>query len=130
MPTTWYNMNDDESDDMILGIPYGSDVNGACMLPNFDKVQESFDTVDYDTFTDLYPGIYADGVTAKVNKQTTGNVTFDAMLLATIAMMGSFGPVNCIVKPVKQFKPDISKWRKSVILTRRRTNGRRIRRRS
>ena len=33
-------MNDDESDDMILGIPYGSDVNGACMLPNFDKVQE------------------------------------------------------------------------------------------
>lgn len=77
VPTTWYNMNDDESDDMILGIPYGSDVNGACMLPNFDKVQESFDTVDYDTFTDLYPGIYADGVTAKVNKQTTGNVTFD-----------------------------------------------------
>ena len=59
-----------------------------------------------------------------------GNVTFDAMLLATIAMMGSFWSSNCIVKPVKQFKPDISKWRKSVILTRRRTNGRRIRRRS
>ncbi len=59
-----------------------------------------------------------------------GNVTFDAMLLATIAMMGSFGPVTALSSLSNNLNQTISKWRKSVILTRRRTNGRRIRRRS
>lgn len=52
-PTTWYNMNDDESDDMILGIPYGSDVNGDRgvahygLVPDFwKKMSTNSDIVD------------------------------------------------------------------------------------
>lgn len=52
-PTTWYNMNDDESDDMILGIPYGSDVNddrGVAhygLVPDFwKKMSTNSDIVD------------------------------------------------------------------------------------
>ena len=52
-PTTWYNMNDDESDVMILGIPYGSDVNGDRgvahygLVPDFwKKMSTNSDIVD------------------------------------------------------------------------------------
>ncbi len=80
VPTTWYNTNDDPSDDMILGIPYGSDVNGACMLPNFDEYGGVFAAVNYDdgSFGSLYEGVY-DSSAASVlfQRQTTGNRTFD-----------------------------------------------------
>jgi len=77
VPTTWYNQNDDPSDDLILGVGYGSDVNGACMLPNFDGVKEDFAEVDYDSFGALHEGIYKDGISVKFNRQVTGNYTFD-----------------------------------------------------
>ena len=78
VPTTWYNTNDDPSDDIILGIPYGSDVNGACMLPNFDKLQGVYDDVDYDDFTALNSAAYNSNVASvKFDKQVTGNRTFD-----------------------------------------------------
>lgn len=80
VPTTWYNMNGDEADDIILGIPYGSDVNGACMLPNFSKVENIYDEVDYDNggFGSLHPGVYDSSVDwVSFKRQVTGNRTFD-----------------------------------------------------
>ena len=80
VPTTWYNTNSNPSDDIILGIPYGSDVNGACMLPNFDGYVGVYDTVNYDdgSFGALYPGVYNNIVdTVNFQRQVTGNRTFD-----------------------------------------------------
>lgn len=82
VPTTWYNTNDDPTDDLILGVPFATDVNGACMLPNFDKCRGVYDTVNYDdgSFSSLYPGVYNDTVDeskVRFNKQITGNRTFD-----------------------------------------------------
>lgn len=82
VPTTWYNTNSDAKDDIILGIPYGSDVNGACMLPNFDKVSGVYSSVNYDdgSFGALYPGVYNSAVDSskiRFNRQVTGNRVFD-----------------------------------------------------
>ncbi|MBO4505609.1 MAG: hypothetical protein J5728_04200, partial [Lachnospiraceae bacterium] len=78
IPTTWYNQNGDESDDIILGVPFGTDVNGACFLPYFDNCNDDFTRVDYDHFDALYPGLYAPNVASvKIDRQTTGNRTFD-----------------------------------------------------
>ena len=78
IPTTWYNQNGDESDDIILGVPFGTDVNGACFLPYFDDCNDDFTKVNYDSFDGLYPGLYAPNVASvKIDRQTTGNRTFD-----------------------------------------------------
>lgn len=82
VPTTWYNTNNDTKDDIILGIPFGSDVNGACMLPNFDKVNGIYNSVNYDdgSFGSLYTGIYNNTVDAskvRFQRQKTGNRIFD-----------------------------------------------------
>lgn len=80
VPTSWYNTNDNPRDDMILGIPYGSDVNGACMLPNFDNFSGVYANVNYDdgSFRSLHPGVYNTGVdTVQFHRQVTGNRTFD-----------------------------------------------------
>lgn len=82
VPTTWYNTNNDPKDDIILGIPYGSDVNGACMLPNFDKFSGIYNAVNYDdgSFRSLYPGVYnstVDESKVRFERQKTGNRTFD-----------------------------------------------------
>jgi len=80
VPTTWYNQNEDSSDDLILGIPYGSDVNGACMLPNFDNFEGVYANVNYDdgSFNALYEGVYSEQVeTVQFQRQVTGNRTFD-----------------------------------------------------
>lgn len=80
VPTTWYNTNSDTSDDIILGIPFGSDVNGACMLPNFDRFPGVFSNVNYDdgSFQALYPGVYSSEVEKVLfGRQVTGNRTFD-----------------------------------------------------
>ncbi len=80
VPTTWYNTNSDSSDDMIVGIPYGSDVNGACMLPNFDNVQGVYEPVNYDdgSFGALYEGVYSSEVTSVgFDRQQTGDRVFD-----------------------------------------------------
>ncbi|MFA9463956.1 MAG: hypothetical protein ACERKN_06650 [Velocimicrobium sp.] len=82
VPTTWYNTNDNPNDDIILGIPYGSDVNGACMLPNFDNCSGVYDLVNYDdgSFGSLYPGVYDSTVnesSVQFLRQKTGNRTFD-----------------------------------------------------
>lgn len=80
VPTTWYNTNSDTSDDIILGIPFGSDVNGACMLPNFDKFPGVFTNVNYDdgSFQALYPGVYSPEVEKVLfGRQVTGSRTFD-----------------------------------------------------
>lgn len=80
VPTTWYNTNEDSTDDLIVGIPYGSDVNGACMLPNFDSYQGVFDEVNYEdgSFGSLYDGIYSEQVNSvQFGRQVTGNRIFD-----------------------------------------------------
>ena len=78
VPTTWYNQNGDSRDDIILGVPFGTDVNGACFLPYFDDCEGKFTEVDYDNFDALYPGLYAENVSeVKIDRQTTGNRTFD-----------------------------------------------------
>lgn len=78
VPTTWYNMNDSAADDLILGIPYGSDVNGACLLPDFDNYPGVFGEVDYSNFGALHGGIYNANVAGvSIDRQTTGNRTFD-----------------------------------------------------
>lgn len=82
VPTSWYNTNSDTQDDIILGIPYASDVNGACMLPNFDKAIGVYEDVNYEdgSFGELYPGVYNTTVdTSKVrfDRQITGNRSFD-----------------------------------------------------
>ena len=85
VPTTWYNTNSDPSDDLILGIGLSSDVNGACMLPNFDdnsggNVQGIYDEVNYKdgSFGSLYDGVYSAAVkTVQFNKQKSGNRYFN-----------------------------------------------------
>lgn len=85
VPTTWYNTNSDPSDDLIMAIGLASDVNGACMLPNFDdnsggNVQGMYDEVNYEdgSFTTLYPGVYNSVVkNVRFNKQKSGNRVFD-----------------------------------------------------
>ncbi|MCR5585777.1 MAG: membrane dipeptidase [Lachnospiraceae bacterium] len=78
VPTTWYNTNSDDSDDLILGIPYGSDVNGACMLPYFDNYEGRFEEADYDNFDALHTGIYSANVSdVDFDVQVTGNRSFD-----------------------------------------------------
>ena len=85
VPTTWYNTNSDPSDDLIMAIGLASDVNGACMLPNFDEnsggnVQGMYDEVNYKdgSFTTLYPGVYNSVVkNVRFNKQKSGNRTFN-----------------------------------------------------
>lgn len=81
VPTSWYNTNTDTSDDLVCGVPYGSDVNGACMLPSFAKYT-MYGAINYDdgSFSALYPGVYASTVdTSKVRfyRQTTGTRVFD-----------------------------------------------------
>lgn len=78
VPTTWYNTNSDPTDDLVCGVAYGSDVNGACMLPYFDGYPGRFDEVDYDDFDALYEGIYAPEVSnVDFDVQVTGNRSFD-----------------------------------------------------
>ncbi len=78
VPTTWYNTNSDPTDDLVLGIPYGSDVNGACMLPYFSGYGDRFNDVDYDDFGALHEGVYSDDVASvDFDVQVTGNRSFD-----------------------------------------------------
>jgi len=80
VPTTWYNTNQDPTDDILLGIPFGSDVNGACMLPNFDNFTGIYADVNYEdgSFASLYEGVYSDMVnTVRFDRQVTGNRIFD-----------------------------------------------------
>jgi hypothetical protein len=82
VPTSWYNTNDDPTDDLVLGQPMTTDVNGACSLPGADTTANHAN-VDYDNggFGALYPGLYNESVVdpAKVrfNRQVTGKRTFD-----------------------------------------------------
>ena len=80
VPTSWYNLNDDPTDDLIVGQPMTTDVNGACSLPRADTTATQL--VDYDGgFGALYPGLYNESVIdsskVKFHKQVTGNRTFD-----------------------------------------------------
>jgi hypothetical protein len=81
VPTSWYNTNDDPTDDLVLGQPMTTDVNGACSLPLPDQSPQNM--VDYDSggFGVLYPGLYNESVVDNSNvrfhRQVTGNRTFD-----------------------------------------------------
>ena len=80
MPTTWYNTNSDPSDDLIVGVPYATDVNGACMLPTLEESGSEYTPVNYDdgSFTALHSGVYSSKVQdVHFARQTTGNRTFD-----------------------------------------------------
>ena len=80
VPTTWYNTNSDPSDDLIVGVPYATDVNGACMLPTLEESGSEYTPVNYDdgSFTALHSGVYSSKVQdVHFARQTTGNRTFD-----------------------------------------------------
>lgn len=107
VPTTWYNTNNDSKDDIILGIPFGSDVNGACTLPNFDNLSDIYDSVNYDdgSFGSLYPGVYDSIVdTSRVSfqRQKTGNRIFDINGDRGVA---HYGLVPDLLKKIKS-RPD------------------------
>jgi hypothetical protein len=81
VPTSWYNTNDDPTDDLVLGQPMTTDVNGACSLPLPDQSPQNM--VDYDSggFGVLYPDLYneraVDSSKVRFHRQVTGNRTFD-----------------------------------------------------
>ena len=80
VPTTWYNTNNDPSDDLIIGVPYATDVNGACMLPTLEESGSEYAPVNYDdgSFTALHSGVYSGKVQdVHFARQKTGNRTFD-----------------------------------------------------
>ena len=80
VPTTWYNTNGDSSDDLINGIPYATDVNGACMLPTLEESGDQYTPVNYDdgSFTALHSGVYSSKVSnVRFDRQKTGNRVFD-----------------------------------------------------
>lgn len=89
VPSTWYNVNDDTDDDLIVAVGFGTDVNGACNLPMLEDQSENnvygyydgqFDAVDYDdgSFTALYDNLYSDDVDSVLfERQVSGNRTFD-----------------------------------------------------
>lgn len=105
VPTIWYNMNEDAADDLILGIPYGSDVNGACMLPYFDNFEGVYEEANYEdgSFAALYEGIYSNVVSNVLfHKQTTGNRTFDV----NTGDVAHYGLIPDFIKRM-QSRPDI-----------------------
>jgi microsomal dipeptidase-like Zn-dependent dipeptidase/uncharacterized protein YceK len=81
VPASWYNMNDDPTDDLVLGQPMTTDVNGACSFPRLDETAK--EKLDYgiDGFGTLYPGLYNESVVdpekVKFKRQVTGKRTFD-----------------------------------------------------
>ncbi len=82
VPTSWYNMNDDPADDLWLGQPMTTDVNGACSLPQADKTAtQPVVAYDPDGFGVLYPGLYnesaVDPSKVRFKRQVTGKRTFD-----------------------------------------------------
>lgn len=107
VPTTWYNTNQDPRDDIILGVPFGTDVNGACTLPNFDK-HPMYGTVNYDdgSFGALYPGVYnttmVDVGAVRFHRQVTGNRIFD---INGADAMAHYGLLPDIIKKL-QTRPD------------------------
>jgi|GEM_PF-555347 len=93
---SWYNSNNTSADDLVLGIPFATDVNGACRLPAFkpygarehddtdpgiygtyNEVKLPRDANGRYTFNGLYPGVYQPGITALFGQQKTGNRIFD-----------------------------------------------------
>lgn len=96
VPTTWYNTNSDPKDDLIMAVGMASDVNGACMLPNFDEnsggnVQGMYKEVNYSdgSFSALYPGIYNTVVkNVRFQKQKSGNRTFNVNRKRGVAHYG------------------------------------------
>jgi hypothetical protein len=89
VPTSWYNTNDDPTDDLVLGMPMTTDVNGACSLPKPDKEKpdreekENPIPLDYEKegigslYHDLYNESVVDVSKVRFHKQVTGNRTFD-----------------------------------------------------
>jgi len=76
VPPSWYNINDDPNDDLLAGVPYATDVNGACPLPNFDDLPEFRGEIAY-PFGGLYEGVYSPGTEVRFYRQITGNRVFD-----------------------------------------------------
>jgi hypothetical protein len=82
VPTSWYNTNDDPTDDLVLGMPMTTDVNGACSLPKPELIRDPV-PVDYDKegigalYHDLYNESVVDASKVRFHKQVTGNRTFD-----------------------------------------------------
>jgi len=80
VPTSWYSTNSESWDDLILGVPYGTDVNGACMLPTLEESGDEYTPVNYDdgSFGALHDGVYSSKVAnVRFDRQTTGNRSFD-----------------------------------------------------
>jgi len=73
---SWYDRNDESLDDLVWGVPYATDVNGACPLPNFDTFPQFQEDIDYG-FGPLFPGVYSPGTEISFEKQVTGNRVFD-----------------------------------------------------
>jgi len=82
VPTSWYNTNNDPTDDLVLGMPLTTDVNGACSLPKPELIKNPI-PLDYDKagIGALYPGLYnediVDASKVRFYRQKTGNRTFD-----------------------------------------------------
>ena len=78
VPTSWYDMNDDPSDDLVYGQPMTTDANGICGQGG--KPAASLKPLNYDdgSFGALYAGVYSTKVqTVRFSKQVTGKRAFD-----------------------------------------------------
>jgi len=78
VPTTWYDTNDDPSDDLVIGQPLTTDANGICHLGR--RPLEGHVPLSYENggFEALNPGLYAGKVkTVRFKKQVTGQRVFD-----------------------------------------------------
>lgn len=116
VPSTWYNINNDTSDDLVLGIGFATDVNGACNLPMLEDQTENniygyydgiFDAVNYDdgSFTALHDGVYSSKVkNVTFDRQTTGNYTFD--ISADDRAVAHYGLMPDLIK-MWESNPDI-----------------------
>jgi hypothetical protein len=94
---SWYDTNDDSSDDLVWGVPYATDVNGACPLPNFIKYEEFQDEIQYG-FGPLFDGVYRKGVEVSFDRQVTGNRVFD---INGVSAMAHYGLMPDMIKKMQ-----------------------------
>jgi len=118
---SWYDNNDNTSDDLVVGVPFATDVNGACRLPAFKpygaKEGDDMDPGIFGSYNEkklvrdsngqysfgsLYDGVYQNGVYATIKQQKSGNRVFD---IEAPAGMSHYGLIPDLIKKL-QSRPE------------------------